>query len=151
MRLPTTFYRSGCACLIAATLLLPITATGDEIRVLFVPPQDLATRVQTKALEAAIAHKSHSVRVVNDLTDAHVLLQFTEYRIEQRKTDGPWRWWEGRVKALIPADAGVKDVALALRLPEHAAEREQERHQNHDHPCYKNQSIGEQTAHRNPP
>src|SRR5437773_12428913 len=114
MRLPTTFYRSRWACVIAATLLLPMSAAGEEIRVLFVPSQDLATEVQTKALERAIAQKSHSVRVVNDLTNADVLLQFTEYRIEQRKKDGPWRWWEGRVKVLLPADAGVKDVAQAL-------------------------------------
>jgi hypothetical protein len=121
MRFLTTFYRISPACVIAATLFCPMAAAGEEIRVLFVPSQDLATEVQTKALARAVAQTSRSVRVVNDLTDADVLLQFTEYRVEQRKTDGPWRWWEGRVKVLLPADAGVKDVALALRLPERFA------------------------------
>jgi hypothetical protein len=121
MRLSTAFYRSKCAYVIAGTLVLPTAAAGEEIRVLLVPSQDLATDVRTKALERAIAQKSRSVRIVSDLTDADVLLQFTEYRIEPRKTHGPWRWWEGRVKLLLPSDASAKEVALALRLPEQFA------------------------------
>jgi hypothetical protein len=98
-----------------------MAAAGEEISVLFVPSQDLATEVQTRALERAIAENSHSVRVVKDLAEAHVLLQFTDYRIEHRKKDGPWRWWEGRVKVLLRADAGLKDAALAFHLPERFA------------------------------
>jgi hypothetical protein len=120
MRLPTTSRRSACACacVIGATLLFPIAAAGEEIRVLFVPSQDLASEVQTKALQRAISELSNSVRAVSDLADADVLIQFTDYRVEQRKKDGPWRWWEGQVKILLRPEGSLKDAAQALRLPE---------------------------------
>jgi hypothetical protein len=122
MRLPTPSNRRACTCVIAATLLFPIAAAGEEIRVLFVPSQDLATDVRTRALERAVAEFSHSVRAVRDLADAHVLIQFTDYRVEHRKKDGPWRWWDGRVKIVLPADGALKDAAQALRrLPERFA------------------------------
>jgi len=121
MRLPTPSYRSACAFVIGATLLLPMAAAGEEICVLFVPPQDVAIESQSRALERAIAENRHSVRVVNDLADAQVLVQFTDYRVEHRKKDGPLRWWHGTVKVLLPADAEVEDAALAFRLPERFA------------------------------
>jgi hypothetical protein len=121
MRLPTTSSRSACACVIGAMLLFPIAAAGEEIRVLFVPSQDLATEVQAKALERAIAELSDSVRTVSDLADALVLIQFTDYRVEHRKKDGPWRWWDGRVKILLRPEGSLKDAAQALRLPERFA------------------------------
>jgi hypothetical protein len=99
-------------------LLFPMAAAGEEIRVLFVPSQDLATEVQTKALERAVAELSNSVRAVSDLADALVLIQFTDYRVEHRKKDGPWRWWDGRVKILLRPEGSLKDAAQALRLPE---------------------------------
>jgi hypothetical protein len=118
MKLPKPWCRSAWAFVVGAALLLPVAAAGEEIRVLFVPSEDFAVGVQTKALERAIAENSHSVRAVKDLAEAHVLLQFTDYRIEHHKKDGPWRWWDGRVKILLPADAGLKDAALASQLPE---------------------------------
>jgi hypothetical protein len=118
MRLPTTSSRSACACVIGATLLFPIAAAAEEIRVLFVPSQDLATEVQTKALQRAISELSNSVRAVSDLADADVLIQFTDYRVEHRKKDGPWRWWEGQVKILLRPEGSLKDAAQAIRLPE---------------------------------
>jgi hypothetical protein len=121
MRLPTPSYRSACASIIGATLLLPMAASGEEIRVLFVPSQDLDIEFRTRALERAIAENSHSVRVVKDLVDAHVLLQFTDYRVEHRKKDGPLRWWHGTAKVLLPAEAELKDAAPAFRLPERFA------------------------------
>jgi hypothetical protein len=69
-------------------------------------------------LKRAIAEHSSWVRVVTHLADADVLLQFTDHRIEHRKNDGPLRWWHGTAKVVLPADAGRKDVALALHLPE---------------------------------
>lgn len=117
MRLPTASSRSACACVIGATLLFPMAAAAEEIRVLFVPSQDLATEVQTKALERAVAELSNSVRAVSDLADALVLIQFTDYRVEHRKKDGPWRW-DGRVKILLRPEGSLKDAAQALRLPE---------------------------------
>src|SRR6266851_5808348 len=102
MRLPIPSSRSACACVIGATLLFPMAAAGEEIRVLFVPSQDLATEVQTRALVRAITELSNSVRAGRDLADAHVLIQLTDYRVEHRKEHGPWRWWEGRVKMLLP-------------------------------------------------
>lgn len=121
MRLPTASSRSACACVIGATLLFPMAAAAEEIRVLFVPSQDLATEVRTKALERAIAELGNSVRAVSDLADAHVLIQFTDYRVEHRKKDGPWRWWDGRVKMLLRPEGSLKDAAQALRLPERFA------------------------------
>jgi hypothetical protein len=94
-----------------------MAAAAEEIRVLFVPSQDLATEVQTKALERAVAELSNSVRAVSDLADALVLIQFTDYRVEHRKKDGPWRW-DGRVKILLRPEGSLKDAAQALRLPE---------------------------------
>jgi hypothetical protein len=98
-----------------------MAAAAEEIRVLFVPSQDLATEVRTKALERAIAELGNSVRAVSDLADAHVLIQFTDYRVEHRKKDGPWRWWDGRVKMLLRPEGSLKDAAQALRLPERFA------------------------------
>ncbi len=121
MRLPIPSSRSACACVIGATLLFPMAAAGEEIRVLFVPSEDLATEVQTRALVRAISELSNSVRAVRDLADAHVLIQFTDYRFEDRKEHGPWRWWKGRVKMLLPPDGALKDVAQALRPPERFA------------------------------
>jgi len=121
MRLPTPSYRSACACVIGATLFFPPAAAGDEVRVCFVPSQDVATEVQARALKRAIVEHSHLVRVVKDLADADVLLQFTDYRIEHRKKDGPLRWWHGTVKVLLRGEAERDDVALALHLPERFA------------------------------
>src|SRR5438132_4149906 len=121
MRLPIPSSRIAFACLIGATLSFPMAAAGEEIRVLFVPSQDWATEVQTKTLERAIAERSNSVRVVRDLADADVLIQFTAYRVEHHNNDGPWRRWEGRIKMVLPRDAALKDVAQALSLPERFA------------------------------
>jgi hypothetical protein len=35
--------------------------------------------------------------------------------------DGPWRWWDGRVKILLRPEGSLKDAAQALRLPERFA------------------------------
>ena len=121
MRLPTPSHQVVCACVIAALLAFPLVAAGEEIRVLFVPSQDPATEVRARALGRAIAADSHLVQVVKDLADADILVQFSEFRLEHRKKDGPWRWWYGRAKVLIGADAGPKDVARALHLPERFA------------------------------
>jgi hypothetical protein len=121
MRLRPRAYRSACAFAIGTTLSFPMMAASDEIRVLFVPSQDLATEVRARALEEAIAARSHSLRIVKDLADTDVLVQFTEYRIEHRKKNGPLRWWDGRVKLLLRADAGPKEAARAFRLPERFA------------------------------
>jgi hypothetical protein len=121
MRLPTLSYRSGWASVIGAALLLPTAAAGEEIRVLFVPSEDVATEVQSRALERAVAETSHAVRVVKELADAQVVLQFTDYRIEQREKDGPLRWWHGTAKVLLPAEAALRDAALAVHLPERFA------------------------------
>jgi hypothetical protein len=96
-------------------------AGEEEIRVLFLPPSDSTMEGRTKALERALAESSRSLRVVRDLADAHVVVQFTMYRVEQRKKDGPLRWWHGQAKVLLPKDAEPRDVALALHLPERFA------------------------------
>jgi hypothetical protein len=121
MRLPTPSHWTACAFVIGATLVLPMAAAGAEIRVLFLPAQDVDIQFQARALERAIAENSHFVRVVKDVADAHVLIQFTDYRVEHRKKDGPLRWWHGTAKVLLPADATTKDAALAPRLPERFA------------------------------
>jgi len=108
-------------CVIGATLSFPMVAAGEEIRVLFVPSQDPATEARARSLEQAIGTHSHLVQVTKDLADADVVVQFTEFRIEHRKKDRPWRWWDGRVKLLLRADAGAKEVAQAFRLPERFA------------------------------
>ena len=121
MRLPTPSYRSARACVVGATLVFPPPAAGDEVRVCFVPSQDVATEVQVRALKRAMVEHGHWVREVKDLADADVLLQFTDYRIEHRKKDGPLRWWHGTVKVLLGGEAERNDVALALHLPERFA------------------------------
>ena len=118
MKLPKPSCRNAWAWVIGTTLLLPMAAAGEEIRVLIVPSKDFAVGVQTRALERAIAENSHSLRVVKDLAEAHVLLQFTDYRIEPHKKVGSWRWWDGRVKILLQSDADLEDAALASLLPE---------------------------------
>ena len=97
-------YQRICAFMIATILLFPICAAGGDIRVLFVPSEDLAAQVQTRAIEQAIAERGGPLNVVKDLRDAHVLVQFTDYRIEREGKGGPRRWWDGQLKLLVPPD-----------------------------------------------
>src|SRR5262249_2919859 len=64
------------------------------------------------------AEAGGSLRTVKDLAAAEVVIQFIAYRVEQKKKDGPWRWWEGQAGVLLPPEVAQTDAVPRVREPE---------------------------------
>jgi hypothetical protein len=99
--------RLALAGTFAAGLFLPMAATAEDIRVVFLPSPDLLAEVQSQALAKAIERtRDTSLRVVQELGEAHVLVQFNGYHVDFGGKDGPARRWDGQSKLLVAPEGG---------------------------------------------
>lgn len=106
--------RAGLLCGLGLTsLLCPTVVCADEIRVLFVVPRDAELNVQVSKLERAIGEGHGPVALAESLSDAHVVVQFTEYRRSLGDKGQPLFHWRGQAKLLKqPEERTVSSTAL---------------------------------------
>jgi len=105
---------------IAAALSLATPATAQEIRLLLLVPRssDLVVRVQVDKLEKAITQARGQLVLVDSLSDADVIVEFTGYSRREGVGGELECRWTGRFKALVPADPGVTErFVLSRRGP----------------------------------
>jgi hypothetical protein len=82
-------------------LVFPTVVSADEIRVLFVSSRGAGpVDAQVKKLEQAIGEGQGPLVVAESLSEAHVVIQFTEYRRSIGEKGEPLFHWVGQAKLL---------------------------------------------------
>lgn len=82
-------------------LACPAVVSADEIRIFFVSSHDAgAVGAQVKKLQQAIAEGQGSLAIAESLSEAHVVVQFTEYRRSIGEKGEPLFHWVGQAKLL---------------------------------------------------
>jgi len=112
---------AGRACLLRVLAVIGAVASSsmvwaEDIRILLVPPRDAALEVQVRKLEQAIRESHRPLAVAESLGDAHVILQFTDYRRSTGEKGEPQFHWIGQGRLLRPPDAMT---ITATPLPDH--------------------------------
>jgi hypothetical protein len=99
-------------------LVSPTAVSADEIRILFVVPRDAAVvDSQVRKLEQAIAGSQGPLTVALSLSEAHVVVQFTEYRRSIGEKGEPLFHWVGQAKLLEqPKEMTISATPLPERF-----------------------------------
>jgi hypothetical protein len=96
-------------------LVCPTMVSADEIRILFVAAHDIGVEAQVRKLERAIGQGRGTLALAESLAEAHVVVQFTEYRRSIGEKGEPLFHWVGQAKLLKPP----KEMTVsATPLPE---------------------------------
>ena len=98
-------------------LVCPTMVSADEIRILlFVSSRDAGPmEAQVRKLERAIGEGRGTLALAESLGEAHVVVQFTEYRRSIGEKGEPLFHWVGQAKLLKPP----KEMTVsAIPLPE---------------------------------
>ena len=94
-------------------LLCPTVVSADPIRVLFVVPRDAELKVQVSKLERAIAEHPGALALAQSLREAHVVVQFTDFRRSTGDKGEPAFHWIGQAKLLRqPEERTVSSTSL---------------------------------------
>jgi hypothetical protein len=106
------------AGLAATSLVCPTVLAADEIRILFVAARDAGPLdAQVRKLERAIGEGRSVLAVAESLSEAHVVVQFTEYRRSIGEKGEPRFHWVGQAKLLKqPAEMTVSATPLPERF-----------------------------------
>jgi len=96
-------------------VVCPAMVSADEIRILFVASGDFEVAAQVRRLERAIRESQGPVAVAESLSEAHVVIQFTEYRRSIGEKGEPLFHWVGHAK-LLRQPEGM--TVSAVPLPE---------------------------------
>ena len=105
---------------LGAALSLGAPATAQEIRALLLVPRSssVVVRVQVDKLEEAITQTRSQLVLVESLSDAEVIVEFTDYSRREGPGDELECRWTGQFKALVPADPKTPErFVLSLRGP----------------------------------
>lgn len=87
-------------------LVCPTVVSADEIRILFVAARDAGLMdAQVRKLERAIRRGAGPLAVAESLTEAHVVVQFIEYRRSIGEKGEPRFHWVGQAKLLVQPEA----------------------------------------------
>ena len=99
-------------------LVSPMAVSADEIRILFVVPRDAGVvDGQVRKLERAIGESHGPLAVAMSLSEAHVVIQFTEYRRSIGEKGEPLFRWVGQAKLLEqPKEMTVSATPLPERF-----------------------------------
>ena len=89
--------------------------SADEIRILFVSSRDGPVDAQVRKLERAIGEGHGALVVAESLSEAHVVVQFTEYRRSIGEKGEALFHWVGQAKLLKQPE---EMTVSATRLPE---------------------------------
>jgi hypothetical protein len=82
-------------------LVCPTVVSADEIRILFASSHDAgAVDAQVRKLEQAIGEGRGPLAIAESLSEAHVVVQFTEYRRSIGEKGEPLFHWVGQAKLL---------------------------------------------------
>jgi hypothetical protein len=103
------------AALTVTGVIYPPMVSADEIRILFVASGDVGVEVQVKKLERAIRESQGPLAVTESLSEAHVVVQFTEYSRSIGEKGEPLFHWVGQAKLLRQPEAMT---VSATPLPE---------------------------------
>jgi hypothetical protein len=103
------------AALTVMGAICPAMVSADEIRILFVAARDIGVEVQVRKLERAIRESGGPLAVTESLSEAHVVVQFTEYRRSIGAKGEPLFHWVGQAKLLKKPEAMT---VSATPLPE---------------------------------
>jgi hypothetical protein len=85
-------------------LASPSLGSAEEIRVFFVASRDRAVDARIVALEQAVAQSRGPLAVAESVSDAHVVLQVTDYKDWIGRTGGRNRRWRGHASLLRVPD-----------------------------------------------
>ena len=114
--------RRGCLlaglAVMVMVLVSPAVVSADEIRILFVLPRDAGVvDIQVRKLERAIGESQGPLAVAQSLSEAHVVVQFTEYRRSIGQKGEPLFHWVGQAKLLEqPKEMTVSATPLPERF-----------------------------------
>jgi hypothetical protein len=81
------------------------TARAADISILLVPARDAALQVRIWKLEQAIRDSHRQLAVAETLADAHVIVQFTDYRRSTGAKGVPVSHWVGQARLLRQPEA----------------------------------------------
>ena len=91
--------------------------SADEIRILLVASRDAGVDAQVRKLEQAIGERQGPLVVAESLVEAHVVVQFTEYRRSIGEKGEPLFHWVGQAKLLkLPEEMTVSATPLPERF-----------------------------------
>ncbi len=107
--------RGGLLAGLAVGVFSPAVASAETIRILFVASRDAGVDVQVERLERAIEESGGPLALAGSLSDAHVVVQFTEYRRSRGEKGEPLFHWVGQAKLLKPPE---EMTVSATPLPE---------------------------------
>lgn len=97
-------------------IVCPAMVSADEIRILIVASRDIGLEAQVRKLERAIRERQGPLAIAESLSEAHVVIQFTEYRRSVAERDVPLFHWVGQAKLLkLPEEM---TVSATTPLPE---------------------------------
>jgi hypothetical protein len=82
----------------------PALVSADEIRILLAASRDAGVELQIRKLERAIRESEVPLAIAESLTDAHVVVQFTEYRRSIGKDGELLFRWAGEARLLKQPD-----------------------------------------------
>jgi len=96
--------RCARAGLMVMGVVYPAMGSADEIRVLFMVSGDPAVEAHVRRLERAVRRSQGPLVMTESLSEAHVVLQFTEYRRSVVEKGTPLFHWRARAKLLKAPD-----------------------------------------------
>jgi hypothetical protein len=98
-------------------VVCPTMVSADEIRILFVVSRDAGVEAQVRKLERAIRESQGPLAIAESLSEAHVVVQFTEYRRSIAEKGEPLFYWVGQAKLLKqPEEMTVSATPLPERF-----------------------------------
>jgi len=109
-------------CLLAGVAVMgmvsPAAVSADEIRILFVLPRDAGVLdIQVRKLERAIEESQGPLAVARSLSEAHVVVQFTGYRLSIGQKGEHLFHWVGQAKLIgQPEEMTVSATPLPERF-----------------------------------
>jgi hypothetical protein len=80
-------------------------ARAEDIGILLVPARDAALQVKVWKLEQATRDSHRQLAVAETLADAHVIIQFTDYRRSTGEKGVPLFHWVGQARLLRQPEA----------------------------------------------
>lgn len=105
------------ATLVVLGLVCPAVVSADQIRVLFVAARDAEVDLQVAMLERAIRQSPGPLALAGNLTEAHVVIRFTQHRRSTGKDGEPLFHWMGEAKLLkLPEGMTVSATPLSERF-----------------------------------
>lgn len=109
----------GCvlAGIVIMGVVYPRAVSADDIRIFLAVSRDPGVDAQVRQLERAIAARGGPLAIAESLSEAHVVIQFTEYWRTTGTKGEPLFHWAGHAKLLkLPEEMTVSRTPLPERF-----------------------------------